>query len=102
MNIHQRLQKRIPQNVTCGPLPSPKKLYQQLQDRIAVPHFRWSGSIPDIKSLFRMIVGFSPAIASCGLNPGGNSLHAHKLKRAGSGQRQPWRLAAAVSRRNNR
>lgn len=70
MNIHQRLQKRIPQNVTCGPLPSPKKLYQQLQDCIAVPHFRWNGSIPDIKSLFRMIVGFSPGHRFVRTQPG--------------------------------
>jgi phosphomethylpyrimidine synthase len=37
MNIHEKLQKRVPQSVTCGPLPGSKKVYQHLRDGIAVP-----------------------------------------------------------------
>jgi phosphomethylpyrimidine synthase len=39
MNIHEKSQKRVPQSVTCGPLPGSRKVYQDVQGRggIAVP-----------------------------------------------------------------
>ncbi len=32
MNIHEKAQSRVPQTVTCGPLPGSKKLYKHLQE----------------------------------------------------------------------
>src|SRR5262249_54914311 len=39
MNIHEKQQKRVPQSVTCGPLPGSTRIYHHPQDRpgIAVP-----------------------------------------------------------------
>src|ERR1700758_4432707 len=37
MNVHEKLQKRVPQSVTCGQLPGSKKVYKHIQNGIAVP-----------------------------------------------------------------
>ncbi len=37
MNIHEKLQKRVPQSVTCGPLPGSRKVYGNLPGGLRVP-----------------------------------------------------------------